>query len=161
MREQALHCPLYCNELEEKAPRDFHKYFPDNRHACRHVWVHCWRGSSPHMGNQMTNRLESFHGKVKAYLHPNMTISNCVDELLHFDRRKEIQTTHEVIIVSSVKARYKYGEDSAITGAIQSIATPFAADIILHELEEARKIEATIANKDTNQCVRQLAVHPC
>ena len=79
------------------------KYFLDNWHACRHMWVHCWRGSSPHMGNQTTNRLESFHGKVKAYLHPNMTISNCVDELLHFDRRKEIQTTHEVI-VSSVKA---------------------------------------------------------
>ena len=28
------------------------------------------------------NRLEHFHGKVKAYLHPNMTLSNCVDELL-------------------------------------------------------------------------------
>ena len=39
------------------------------------------------MGNQTTNRLESFHRKVKAYLHPNMTLSNCVDELLHFDRR--------------------------------------------------------------------------
>ena len=33
---------------------------------------------------------------------------------------------------------------------IQSIATPFSADIILHELNEARKIEATIANKDTS-----------
>ena len=43
------------------------------------------------------NRLEYFHGKVKAYLHPNMTLSNCVDELLHFDRRKEIQTSHKVI----------------------------------------------------------------
>ena len=101
------------------------------------------------MGNQTTNRLESFHGKVKAYLHSNMTLSNCVDELLHFDRRKEIQSSHEVII-ASVKTRYRYGEDSEITDAIQSIATPFAADIILHELNEARKIEATIANKDTS-----------
>ena len=105
------------------------------------------------MGNQTTNRPESFHGKVKAYLHPNMTLSNCVDELLHFDRRKEIQSSHEVIIyiiVASVKTIYRYGEDSEITGAIQSIATPFSADIILHELNEARKIEATIANKDTS-----------
>ena len=99
------------------------------------------------MGNQTTNRLESFHGKVKAYLHPNMTLSNCVDKLLHFDRRKEIQSSHEVI-VASVKTRYRFGEDSEITDAIQSIATPFAADITLHELNEARKIEATIANKD-------------
>ena len=78
-----------------------------------------------------------------------MTLSNYVDELLHFDRRKEIQSSHEVI-VASVKTRYRHGEDSEITEAIQSIATPFAADIILHELNEARKIEATIANKDTS-----------
>ena len=82
------------------------------------------------------NRLESFHGKDKAYLHPNMTLSNCVDELLHFDRRKEIQTSHKVI-VSSVKTRYRYGEESATTEATQSIATRIAADIILQALKEA------------------------
>ena len=69
----------------------------------------------------MTNRLENFHGQVKAYLHPNMMLSNCVDELLHLDRRKEIQTSHKVIVSSSVKTRYRCGEDLPITDAIQSI----------------------------------------
>ena len=60
------HYSILCNELEEKVPRDFHKYFLDNCHACRHMSVHCWRGSSSHMGNQ--NReigLRVFTGKLK------------------------------------------------------------------------------------------------
>ena len=108
----------------------------------------CIAGEVLHrMGNQTRNRLESFHGKVKAYL--NMTLWNCIDELLHFDRRKEIQTSHKVIVFS-VKTRYRCGDDLAITDAIQSIAGLLAADIILQALKEAWKIEATIANKDTS-----------
>ena len=62
------HYKVLCTyQLEEKVPRDFHKYFLDNWHACRHMWVHCWRGSSLHTGNQTTNRLENSHGNVKAY----------------------------------------------------------------------------------------------
>ena len=70
------HYKVLCTyELEEKVPRDFHKYFLDNWHTCR-VFVDtcgCIAGEVLHrMGNQTRNRLESFHGKVKAYL--NMTL---------------------------------------------------------------------------------------
>ena len=55
MREQmntSRHYSQYsvlCGELDEKVLRDFHKYFLDNWHTWRHMSVHCWRGSSPHI----------------------------------------------------------------------------------------------------------------
>ena len=131
------HYSILCNQLEEKVPGDFHKYFLDNWHACRHMWVHCWRGSSSHMGNQ--NReigLRVFTGKLK----------RTYTQTWH---RKEIQTSHKVI-VSLIKTRYRCGDDLAITDAIQSIATLIEADIILQAPKEAWRIEATIANKDAS-----------
>ena len=45
--------------------------------------------------------------------------------------------------------KIRNGYHSAITDATQSTATPFAADIFLHDVKDAGEIVATIENMDT------------
>ena len=137
-----------CEDLRVKSPEVFFTYLKSNWDSCKDMWVNSWRGECTHMGNQTTNRLESFHGKIKAYLHPNMTISSCVDELVKFNVSTETQSIHQTI-TQSVKTRYQYGEDSCLTETIQSIATPFAADILINQVKEAHKMNATVLPTDT------------
>ncbi|XP_014662635.1 PREDICTED: uncharacterized protein C19orf68-like [Priapulus caudatus] len=82
----------YYEQLKGLATSQFLQYYTKNWHNCRHMWVSAWRKQCITMGNRTTNRLESFHQKLKATMKSSNSLAKCVEVLVRFSRQKELDS---------------------------------------------------------------------
>ena len=57
------------------------------------------------MENRTTNRVESFHAKIKAFVKPSSSVPTCVSELFKFDAGKHHEASHNRVL-NAVRSRY-------------------------------------------------------
>ena len=74
------------------------------------------------MEKRTTNRVESFHAKIKAFVKPSSSVPACVSELSKFDAGKHHEASHNRVL-SAVRSRYVHGVDSQLMQQVQQIAT--------------------------------------
>ena len=73
-------------ELLEIAPPVFRDYYQKNWGNCPEMWATYAMDEHRHLGNTTTNRIESFHQKLKNHLRKDMTVAECVSGLLRVHR---------------------------------------------------------------------------
>ena len=128
--------------LQLSAPAEFVQYFADNWDNCKEMWVEFSRMLALHLGNRTTNRVESFHGKLKHHVKQSSTVSRCVEELMRFDRGKNHEVDHRAFL-DAVTVPYIHGNSSQVIDEIQRFATPYAASLMIKEVKKARETNAT------------------
>ena len=72
--------------LQNHAPDYFKSYFQRCWHSCKEMWVQGYQDSRVCYGEKTTNRLESFHQKIKTRLSLNMSVMGAMNQLLAIHR---------------------------------------------------------------------------
>ena len=75
-------------ELLEIAPEEFRTYYVKNWGHCPEMWATYAMDDHQHLGNTTTNRIESFHQKLKNTLRKDMSVAECVSDR-HFPQEDE------------------------------------------------------------------------
>ncbi|ETN23228.1 hypothetical protein PPTG_02860 [Phytophthora nicotianae INRA-310] len=93
---------LHAAEFKYLACRDgrhtLWTYFDRNWVACKEMWVTQHRMELPHFRNNTNNRLESFFGKLKADLDSSMSMRECLEATIRYQRRKEDEYATRVVM---------------------------------------------------------------
>ena len=79
-------------------------------------------------GSQITNRVESFNMKVKAFSQHNTTLSHRL--LLHFDKGTDHES-HCHAVTQSITTKYVHGHNYALGQEIQQKSIRYAASFML------------------------------
>lgn len=87
-------------------------YFDANWIACKELWVTLYRMDLPHFHNNTNNRLENFFGKLKADLESSMSMRQCLDAVIRYQRRKENKYVTRVI-TPGTQRHINYDEEGA------------------------------------------------
>ena len=69
-------------EMQTTAPEAFWQYYQTNWGGCPEMWAAHTMNDVGHLGNRTTNRIESFHQKLKIVLKKEMTVADCITALL-------------------------------------------------------------------------------
>ncbi|XP_064622580.1 uncharacterized protein LOC135484821 [Lineus longissimus] len=139
--EETQYDKLY-DQLKELAPETFLTKFAKNWDECKEMWCFCWRKRTMNLGNKTTNRLESFHQKLKMNLNSSKTLAECIHELVQLSETKKGQIKHKTNI-GSCSISYDATELSAEGHAIYETCSPFAAEKIVVELKGMRRMHTT------------------
>ncbi|XP_064091570.1 uncharacterized protein LOC135205138 [Macrobrachium nipponense] len=126
-------------QLLEKTTSQFGEYFKKNWHECRDMWVSAWRKKTVTFGNRTTNRLESFHHKLKEVIKSMQSVAECVRGLVRFSNRKEFEIEHRRFLSKSTVA-YCASANHEESKRIYATCTPFAAGLVNESLTQMKKI---------------------
>jgi zinc finger SWIM domain-containing protein 3 len=140
---ECLQSLVYCNteksyedkytELQTIAPQSFMDYFNKNWHKMKEMWVNAWRKKHSNMGNATTNRLESYHHKLKKTMKASDSISTCVEELVNMSANKEKLTVRNNIL-SITTCHYNQKHRSVAAEQINSVCTQYSSKFVIKEL---------------------------
>jgi hypothetical protein len=134
--------PLLCRAASEKeyneayellkkySSESFMKYFDENWNECKEMWVH-FLCSYLSLGNTTTNRLESFHDKLKQFADRNTPIYKLITILLSIITCVEQETQYKLssnLLKRTRKAQM--GMEDFI-----AVYTPFACDLVEQQLK--------------------------
>jgi hypothetical protein len=85
-------------------------YFEENWVKCKEMWVAFYRMDLPHFRNNTNNRLENFFGKLKADIKSSMTMRQCLEATIRYQRRREDEYVTRVIM-PGVQRHLHYDEE--------------------------------------------------
>ena len=146
--------------LMKSAPKKFTDYFHKNWHPIKEMWCGYLTNSHMNLGNTTNNRIESFNQKVKAVLDHQNSLAEALRGLLLLVRTSLYAVEHRAF-TSSLKVPYHHNESDADVSLITRSLTPYAANIVLAELNCARSNVNKLL-KDTCICILKTTVGlPC
>ncbi|XP_064101843.1 uncharacterized protein LOC135212403 [Macrobrachium nipponense] len=106
-------------QLLVKTTSQFEEYLKKkNWHECRHMWVSAWRKKTVTFGNRTTNRLESFHHKLKEVMKSMQSVAECVRGLVRFSNRKEFEIEHRRFLSKSTVAYCASANHEGLDGLV-------------------------------------------
>ena len=120
------------------------QYFMTNWHSCWEKWVVYQRKDVPSYGNMTTNFLESFHSKLKKNLSCNSTLASCLLHLFWHNQFKNMQLASHAL-QRIMTQWYDLNEDTPLTKQVYSIAIDYAANCMIKQVTEAKKISSSAA----------------
>ncbi|GMF18156.1 unnamed protein product [Phytophthora fragariaefolia] len=85
-------------------------YFKKNWIGSKDMWVMLYRMDLPHFRNNTNNRLENLFGKLKIDLSKSMSMKQCLDSVLRYQRRREDEYIARVTIPGT-SCNLSYGEE--------------------------------------------------
>ena len=133
----------YHAELLKVASLEFISYFEKNWDSCTGMWVQFYRNKCVNFSQRTTNLIESYHQKVKDYLHANMSPSECLMIIIRWSDAKHKQLDHDLFLTQTSHFYYQ-GDDTDVSHKIHAVGTPYAADIVQKQLLRSRKEQYTI-----------------
>ena len=148
------------SRLRKLAPRSFLDYFYKNWHECRAMSAGYETFCVENLGNTTNNKIESHNQKIKMVLHRNMTITQAVQGLMSIHRSAVVAMSHSQFLKVTTVA-YRVGTKSATIDVILQALTPYAAGIVVAELDEAQKAQVSYANADCQCPFKNTMRLPC
>ena len=112
------------------------------------MWVSAWRKWSLTLGYRTTNRLESFHQKLKSVMKSSDTLASCVETLVKFSDKKQQDIIHKKSL-SQCPISYHATNLTETTNSVYASCTPFAAKMIVDSLSEIKKLHGQYVCKET------------
>ncbi|XP_061196045.1 uncharacterized protein LOC133204337 [Saccostrea echinata] len=125
--------------LAATAPENFMAYYNKNwgkQHQIQH-WAYYKTIKQINLGNTTNNRIESHNQKIKDVLKRNMTLPEAVKNIILLHTGRVHEMAHREFN-HTFKTAYRLGDDDVVKDDIVKQITPYAAGIIIAELEKAR-----------------------
>jgi zinc finger SWIM domain-containing protein 3 len=133
--------------LQEIGNQEFLTYYDNNWHSMTECWVVGICSSRYSLGNSTNNRLESHNQKIKTVVSHTATLPELFQGLLKLDERKR-EECNFTMMSAQIKHRYCRNDLSEDANSINSVCTPYAANLVLKELKLARTTEYSITEAD-------------
>ncbi|KAI0221332.1 hypothetical protein LSAT2_027297, partial [Lamellibrachia satsuma] len=76
-----------------------------------------------------------------------MTVAECITQLMKLHHGKRLEMDHSAFL-DRATVRYCHGDQSRMTGVIQQLATPYAADLMLKQLTEAKGLKCEVVEEE-------------
>ncbi|KAF1316321.1 hypothetical protein FI667_g15492, partial [Globisporangium splendens] len=134
-----------------KNDQAFIDYFTNQWDACEEMWVRCYRMELLHFKNNTCSCLESLLEKMKQHVDRNLTMRECLQQLIAMAEDMEEQHNHARL---QLGAHWSSSCDDEMNAELVVVAD-WAATQLLPELEEAINILRTCDFKTTiGECVR-------
>uniref|UniRef100_A0A8W8MAF0 SWIM-type domain-containing protein n=1 Tax=Magallana gigas TaxID=29159 RepID=A0A8W8MAF0_MAGGI len=147
--------------LAATAPDSFMAYYNKNwgkPHQIKH-WAFYKTIQQINLGNTTNNRMESHNQKIKDILKRNMTLTEAVKSILLLHRGKVNEMTHREFN-HTFKTAYRLGDDDVVKDDLVKNITPYAAGILIAELEKAR-FSTSKNNKMCSCSLKKTMLLPC
>ncbi|GMG18389.1 unnamed protein product [Phytophthora fragariaefolia] len=113
-------------------------YFDANWMASIDMWVTLYRMDLPHCRNNTNSRVENLFGKLKADLHSSMSMKQCLDAVIRYQRRKEDWYVTRVV-TPRTQLNIKYDEE---LNQFLGMTSPWVADVFTAEYKFAKEVDA-------------------
>ena len=162
----------YCvtfSTLKTSAPAQFIDYFMDNWDNCKEMWTDFGRNLTSNFSNHTTNRLESYHQKLKSILAMRKTLTASIKAVTAISSSKQLMNDQfgflqKVSQFDDIKLAI-----STDARKLNSIVTPYAAKKVEGELLASPKdikvsvegenfiasdnqYKTRVVNKDATRC---------
>lgn len=147
--------------LAATAPESFMAYYNKNwgkPHQIKH-WAFYKTIQQINLGNTTNKRMESHNQKIKDILKRNLTLTEAVKSILLLHRGKVNEMTHREFN-HTFKTAYRLGDDDVVKDHIVKNITPYAAGILIAELEKAR-FSTSKNNKMCSCSLKKTMLLPC
>lgn len=146
--------------ITRQAPAHYIAYINKNWLPIKDYWANYLTNCHKNLGNTTNNRTESHNEKIKNVLSRNMSLSEAIKGLMLLHQSKAVASEHENFN-QELKSAYRLGDRDFTTQQILQKLTPYAGNIVLEEMKQARQ-KSDMLSKQTCLCsIRKTSKLPC
>ena len=141
--------------LKENTPARFINYFLSNWDKCKEMWVEYERNICSNFSNRTTNRLESYHQKLKCVLEGNKNLVEVMKSVVLLSSAKELMNDQLGFLQKVSRYYNKNHTDCSDAQDLYDVLTPYAAKKAEVELKKALRARFSIASEVTTMLCRK------
>ncbi|KAJ0404207.1 hypothetical protein ATCC90586_007235 [Pythium insidiosum] len=129
---------------------EFFEYFERNWDSCQAMWVQYHRAKLPYFRVNTNNHLESYFGKLKECVTPDMSMSECLKELIARERTRQNDYKYLNNRVGTYVNR-NYDDEMSV---VLRFTTHFVADNVAKEYDIGRSKASAYSYVETNDVIK-------